>query len=59
MFFHFPHMADSSQPQHCFAEGCVFTDFAIAVIFNPVIKTLFLSSVPASIHDFVSECVSG
>ena len=26
-------MADSSQPQHFFAAGCVFADFAIPVIF--------------------------
>ena len=34
------HMACSSQPQHFSAAGCVFADFAIAVIFYPVIKTL-------------------
>ena len=32
------HMAGSSQPQHFFAAGCLFADFAIAVIFHPVIK---------------------
>ena len=26
------HMTGSSQPQHFFAEGCIFADFAIAVI---------------------------
>ena len=31
-------MAGSSQPQHFFAAGCLFADFAIAVIFYPVIK---------------------
>ena len=30
-------MAGSSQPQHFFAAGCLFADFAIAVIFYPVI----------------------
>ena len=30
------HMAGSSQPQHFFAAGCLFADFAIAVIFYPV-----------------------
>ena len=34
------YMAGSSQPQHFFAEGCIFADFAIAVIFYPVIKSL-------------------
>ena len=34
------YMAGSSQPQHFFAAGCLFSDFAIAVIFYPVIKTL-------------------
>ena len=34
------HMAGSSQPQHFFAAGRLFADFAIAVIFYPVIKTL-------------------
>ena len=34
------HVAGSSQPQHFFAAGCIFPDFAIAVIFYPVIKTL-------------------
>ena len=34
-------MAGSSQPQHFFAAGCLFADFAIAVIFYPVIKTLW------------------
>ena len=33
------HMAGSSQQQHFFAAGCVFADFAIAVIYYPVIKT--------------------
>ena len=33
-------MAGSSQPQHFFAAGCVFANFAISVIFYPVIKTL-------------------
>ena len=32
-------MAGSSQPQHFFAAGCIFADFAIAVIYYPVIKT--------------------
>ena len=32
-------MAGSSQPQHVFAAECVFADFAIAVIFYPLIKT--------------------
>ena len=35
------HMAGSSQPQHVFAAECVFADFASAVIFYPVIKTLW------------------
>ena len=34
-------MAGSSQPQHFFAAGCLFADFAIAVIFFPVIKNLW------------------
>ena len=34
-------MAGSSQPQHFFSAGCLFADFAIAVIFYPVIKTLW------------------
>ena len=34
------HMAGSSQQQNFFAAGCVFADFAIAVIFHPEIKTL-------------------
>ena len=34
------HMAGSSQPQHFFAAGCIFADFAIALISYPVIKTL-------------------
>ena len=34
------YMAGSSEPQHFFAAGCVFADFAIAVIFYPFIKTL-------------------
>ena len=34
------HMAGASQPQHFFAAGCLFADFAIPVIFYPVIKTL-------------------
>ena len=34
------HMAGSSQPQNFFSAGCVFADFAIAVIFYHVIKTL-------------------
>ena len=34
------HMEGSSQPQYFFAELCVFADFAIAVIFYPVIKSL-------------------
>ena len=34
------YMAGSSQPQHFFAAGCLFADFAIDVIFYPVIKTL-------------------
>ena len=38
-FFWITHMAGSSQPQHFFAAGCLFADFAIAVIFYPVIKT--------------------
>ena len=29
-------MAGSSQPQHFFAAGCGFADFAITVIFYPV-----------------------
>ena len=33
------YMAGSSQPQHFFAAGCGFADFAITVIFYPVIKT--------------------
>ena len=33
------HMAGFSQPQQYFAAGCIFSDFAIAVIFYPVIKT--------------------
>ena len=33
------HMAGSSQPQHFFDAGCVFADFAIAVIFYPTIKS--------------------
>ena len=33
------HMAGSYQPQHLFAAGCHFADFAIAVIFHPGIKT--------------------
>ena len=37
----FIYMLGSSQPQHFFAAGCVFADFAIAVIFYPVIKTLW------------------
>ena len=28
------HMEGSSKPKHFFAAGCVFADFAIAVIFN-------------------------
>ena len=36
----YKHMAGSSQPQHFFAAEWVFADFAIAVIFSPVIKTL-------------------
>ena len=32
------HMAGSSQPQHFFTAGCLFTDFA-AVIFYPIINT--------------------
>ena len=36
-----PHMVGSFQSQHFFAAGCVFADFAIAVIFYPVIKSLF------------------
>ena len=35
------YMAGSSQTQHFFAAGCLFADFAIAVIFYPVIKTLW------------------
>ena len=35
------HMAGSYQPQHFFAAGCAFADFAITVIFYPVIKTLW------------------
>ena len=35
------HMAGSSQPQHFFAAGCLFADFAIAVNFYSVIKTLW------------------
>ena len=35
----FNHMAGYSHPQNFFAEGCLFADFAIAVIFYPVIKT--------------------
>ena len=27
------HMAGFSQPRHFFAAGCIFVDFAIAVIF--------------------------
>ena len=34
-------MAGSSQPQYYFATGCLFADFKIAVIFYPVIKTLW------------------
>ena len=34
------HMAGSSQPQHFFAAGCVFADFASALIFCPVITNL-------------------
>ena len=34
-------MAGSSQPQHFFAAECVFADFAIAVIFYPVMKNLW------------------
>ena len=33
------HMAGSSQQQHFFAAGCVFSHLAIAVIFYPVIKS--------------------
>ena len=29
------YMAGSSQPQHFFAAGCIFADFAITVIFYP------------------------
>ena len=32
--------AGSSQPQHFFAAGCIFADFALTVIFYSVIKTL-------------------
>ena len=31
-------MAGSSQPQHFFAAGCVFDDFAIDVIFYTVVE---------------------
>ena len=30
----------SSRPQNFFSAGCLFADFAIAVIFYPVIKSL-------------------
>ena len=33
-------MAGSSQPQQIFSAGCDFADFAISVIFYPVLKTL-------------------
>ena len=39
--FLFPHMINmvvSSQPQIFFDAGCLFADFAITVIFYPVIK---------------------
>ena len=34
------HMAGSSQPQHFFAAGCILADFAITLIFYPIIKSL-------------------
>ena len=36
-------MVGFSQQQHFFAAGCIFADFAIALIFYPLIKTLWKS----------------
>ena len=49
------HVAGSSQPQHFFAAGCVFADFAITLIFYSVIKLYIICVLPHSIIKFESK----
>ena len=51
------HMAGSSHPQHFFAAGCIFADFAIAVLFHPVKKIFwdFLCILFGRFHTQISD----